>query len=79
MCEMLFRETIGNQEGDAVRAAWKTATPKSMRRVAARLICAAAALFAVTGTFAAGGWCSAMKSRTRGYTFSRQRRPEKMP
>ena len=49
MCEMVFPETVDNQEGGAFRAARKTATTTSMRRIAARLICAAATLFAVSG------------------------------
>ena len=52
MGKTIFAETVGNQEGGAFRVAWKTATTKSVRRIAARLICAAAALFAVSGAAA---------------------------
>ena len=52
MCEMLFPETVSNKEGGAFRVAWKTATTKSMRRIAVRLTCAAAASFAVSGAAA---------------------------
>lgn len=45
-------ETVGNRQGGAFRVTWNTATPKSMRRVAARLICAVAALFAVSAAAA---------------------------
>src|SRR5690606_21568975 len=48
--------------------------------------CAVALLTAIVGASGAGAgaletprWCSAMKSRTWGYTVSRQRRPLKMP
>ena len=52
MCETIFAETVGNREGGAFRAAWKTATTKSMRWVAARLVGVAAALFVVSGAAA---------------------------
>jgi hypothetical protein len=52
MCETIFAETVGNREGSTFRAVWKTTTMKSMRRVAARLTCAAAALFAVSAAAA---------------------------
>ena len=52
MCETIFPETVGNPGGGPLQAAWTATAIKSAARVAARLVCAAAALVAVSGAAA---------------------------